>query len=353
MGAPPGPDSGRPAPGLILARSAPPAWDSALLTGPRVLRTDDGQWRMWYTGRDAGFEPATRLPTGRIGLAASRDGQNWVRVPGPGSGGSVLEPTVDPDRFDSGHIGAGQVFSSGGTLVMWYFGGRAAPAFPLMAGRARSLDGIGWQRDWGPHAGALVAPGFGDRDGAMIGWPMAVADGHGGWLLYYTAPAPDRGWDRDQGRRIHGAASRDGQQWIKLGALLEPAGGDHFDAAGVGAAQVFRHEGRWLMLYEGADRRGTTAIGLAESEDGRSWTRVTGRGPGGAVFAPAADPGAWDAGGVGTPWCVPLPGGSLNLYYGGRPRSSRLPWRRPGTAWQIGLAHSTGDATHWVRHGVF
>ena len=45
-------------PGLLLGPGPAGAWDSERVSGPRVLRGEDGLWRMWYYGRDPGFDRA-------------------------------------------------------------------------------------------------------------------------------------------------------------------------------------------------------------------------------------------------------------------------------------------------------
>jgi hypothetical protein len=79
-------------------------WDSERVSGPRVLVGSDGTWRMWYYGRDPSFDRDINLPTGRCGMATSKDGVRWERVAGPLTAGSVLEPHEDSHRFDSGHV---------------------------------------------------------------------------------------------------------------------------------------------------------------------------------------------------------------------------------------------------------
>jgi hypothetical protein len=349
LASPPGPG-----PGLVLGPSAE-GWDSAQLAGPRVLREADGSWRMWYSGREGTFPAVTDWPTGRIGLATSRDGFNWQRVQGPGTLGSLLDPTVDPDRFDTGHLAAGGVSREGDRYVLWYFGGRPGEyrtgslrlaGFPASAVRAVSLDGIAWQRDWGPDAGAQLAPGpAGSTDASMVAWPQAVSVAANRVHLYYSA-LDDRGISR-----VHLALSGDGRRFARVGPVLEPGPAGSFDARGAGEAQVTRVPDGWWMFYAGTDEQGRKAIGFARSADGRIWEKVPGPLPGGAVLAPPADPDAWDAGGVGTPWLVAGDGERLHLYYTGVSRSTGFgPWRRlPRHA--IGVAVSAGDPTRWERPG--
>ena len=163
------PQHGRTAPGLIFAPGPPGAWDEARVSGPRVLRGPDGRWRMWYYGRDRAFAPDIPLPSGRIGLAESDDGIHWRRVRGPMTGGAVLDPHPDPNRFDAAHVGVSDIHhEAGGRLRMWYFGGdheqlRLGPfevrGMRLRPGCAVSGDGLHWQRVDGPFRGAVLDAG--------------------------------------------------------------------------------------------------------------------------------------------------------------------------------------------------
>jgi hypothetical protein len=114
--------------GRIFAPGDAGSWDDARVSGPCVLREPDGSWRMWYYGRDAGFEPEIPLPTGRCGLARSDDGLHWTRVPGPLASGAVLDPHPDPARFDSAHVACCDVAGRDGLYWMLYMSAVSAPA---------------------------------------------------------------------------------------------------------------------------------------------------------------------------------------------------------------------------------
>ena len=81
-------------PGLVLGNGPDGWWDSLSCSSPQVLREADGSWRMWYYGRDRGFDRSIAGSDGRTGLATSTDGIVWERVAGPLTMGAVLEPTL-------------------------------------------------------------------------------------------------------------------------------------------------------------------------------------------------------------------------------------------------------------------
>lgn len=346
------------APGLLLGPGPAGSWDSERVSGPRVQRGDDGLWRMWYYGRDPSFDRAINLPTGRIGLATSRDGLAWERVRGPLTLGAVFEPHPDASRFDSSHVGVSDVQRRDGFWWMWYFGGSQAEmqfgpqklkGVDLRPGLALSGDGLNWLRVEGPHRGALLDVGKpGEFDMVFCGWPQVVAD-DGGWKLYYHTLDPRRGFC------VGVAVSDDGLRWQKRGEILGPGAKGAFDEQGAATRTVVRHQGRWLMFYEGVGQGGYRSIGLAVSDDGLGWRREAGPEPDGSVFAHAPKgSGRWDAYAIGTPCIVPLPDGSLRMYYIGSNEVAEaggideLALRH-----QIGLAVCDGgDPTRWRRHGA-
>jgi hypothetical protein len=346
-------------PGLVLPVAVDDAWwDTVANSCPRVLRLGPRDFRMWYYGRDASFERAgIRLPSGRIGLARSTDGIRWNRVRGPATRGAVMDPAADPARFDSAHVGIGDIQCDGRGFEMWYFGGdrqslaqagEATRGFPLRIGLARSRDGLHWRRHDGPVHGAAFDVGApGAPDAVSVGWPQVVKERDDLWRLYYHS------FGREFGFAICAAESADqGRTWRRLGVLLGRGTAGAFDVAGASTRHVFMHRGRRLMLYEGWGADGRPSIGIAESTDGLDWRRIRGPLPDGAVFAPApAASGHWDCGAIGTPWFVDLGNGRFHLYYVGR-RVTPASGKDNDARYQIGLAISDDpELMRWRRLG--
>ena len=99
---------------------------------------------------------------------------------------------------------------------------------------------------------------------------------------------------------------------------------------------------RWLMFYEGVGEDGTTAIGLAVSDNGRcSWRRCPR-----PLLEAAVDGDAWDAGCVGAPCAVAMAYGKWRLYYAGS--SHKGPGRWQG----IGLALTADDEEEGEFEGI-
>lgn len=345
-------------PGLIFGPGPTGNWDSERVSCPRVLRLPDGRWRMWYYGRDPGFDRRINLPTGRVGLAESADGINWARVEGPLTMGAVLEPHADESRFDAGHVGISDIHQVDGLHWMWYFGGDRTPrtvfgmemvGLPMRPGCALSRDGVNWSRVEGPHRGALLDVGApGEFDMLMVAWPHVLRWDDGSWRMYYHTLDP-------QLRYIMAwAESPDGLRWEKRGPLMGPGPAGRFDDQGVATRHIQKLDGRWVMFYEGCRNSGVPMdvdrqIGLAVSDDGLRWERVDGPHDNGAVL-PQAPPGSgrWDYR-LGCPWVMPLPDGTLRMYYIGSNETPTRGGSELDQVHQVGLAVSGGDLTRWER----
>ena len=347
-------------PGLIFGPSPEGWWDSERVSCPKVIRGDDGVWRPWYYGRDPSFDRMIGLPSGRVGHAVSDDGITWNRVRGPGVMGSVLDPHPDPDRFDSSHVGLSDIYKDGDLYWMWYFGGDQkitnargfdVKGFPMRTGAAISRDGLHWTRLEGPHHGALIdCGGPGDFDAFMVAWAQVIHWDDGSWRLYYHTLDPNQGYV------MAWAESEDALTWEKRGPVLGPGPKGRFDDYGVSTRHILKHDGQWLLFYEGCQDVGTNPqvgrqIGLAVSDDGLTWERVDGP-HGNKSILPQAPKGSgrWDFR-LGCPWVVPMEDGSLRMYYIGSNEANREGGSELASVHQIGMAVSDADITRWTRWG--
>lgn len=100
----------------------------------------------------------------------------------------------------------------------------------------------------------------------------------------------------------------------------------------------------------------TGSCGLAESEDGVSWTKVDGPLPGGAVFSASDDERAWDGAhvGVGDVLVDSADGQRLTMYYFGGDRQEVPGFGGvlcAGLRMCIGRAFSTDGGRTWAREG--
>ncbi|MCS7001487.1 MAG: glycosyl hydrolase, partial [Dehalococcoidia bacterium] len=305
--------------GRLFGLGDPGAWDEARVSCPVVRRESDG-WRMWYYGREHEFPGGVidGIPMGRTGCAVSLEGVRWTKVVGPGVRGSVLDPSGAPGAFDAFMVGGTDVVVRDDEYWLYYQGahdgvmlwdGAPRKGFPLRIGIATARDGMTFRRH--PANPVLREGAPGEWDDYLVGWPRLVALPDGGWRMYYNA----RG-SRHPGM-IGVAESPDGVRWEKRGPVFgpnpDPAA---FDSGSVSTRHVIRWQGGYLMVYEAQPSAPppTFRLGVAVSPDGLRWERLPGPGTMGCVLE--GGPGdAWDHAAVGTPYLVPMPDGSIRLYY--------------------------------------
>lgn len=118
------------------------------------------------------------------------------------------------------------------------------------------------------------------------------------YRMWYVGTGPEPFYVR----RIGYAVSPDGIAWTRVlgsaygGAVFE--GSDvpgAFDRAGVSTMNIIRVGNTFRMYYSGfSDPYTIAGIGLAESTDGRTWTRVPGPAGGGAVLRHSGDSTQFD-----------------------------------------------------------
>lgn len=235
------------APEPVLLRGQTGAFDAVDALNPSIVK-HNGQYMNFYSGYDG--------RTWHTGLAISADGlSTWIKR------GKVSSP--DPQSWEGDYIGAnGFVLHDGSRFLHWYQGGRVP-----RIGFATSEDGISWTKqdrpvlDVGPH---------GSWDERGVADPYVIrADG---WFYMYYL-----GQDRARRQRLGVARSRDGREWKKhrSNPILELGNPGTFDELGLGEPAVWSEQGWYWMLYTGRDRKEYRSLGLAQSRDGITWSRVT------------------------------------------------------------------------------
>jgi len=345
--------------GLVFGPGPEGWWDSERVSSPQVVREEDDSWKMWYYGRDETFDRMVNLPTGRCGMAVSKDGITWERVRGPRTMGAVFEPVpATEDRFDNAHVGISDIYREDGLYWMWYLGGDQrvidlptpqgvfkAKGVMMQPGCALSRDGLNWVRLRGPFRGAFLERGKqGEWDSLFCSWPRVLRDDDGTYKMYYHTLNP-----AVFSFEIGMAVSEDGFNWKKRGRILTAGAPGSFDEGGVSCRHVLKVNGKYVMFYEGMDKQAYYCIGLAVSDDGITWKKDdSGEQPGGPVFCHAPKgSGRWDARAVGAPFVVPMPDGSFRMYYIGANEGGH---DELSTQHQIGMAVSDGgNYRKWTR----
>jgi len=312
--------------GLVLGVSSQARCDDFRLGGA-VVRWDDqfSCWRMWYYCRSTGFPDglAPAFGTGKIATAVSQDGVRWERVDGPLEGGAVMEPSTDPDAFDSTHVATGDVIWRDGRWLMVYFGGShevpqgtkdlyACAGYLLRLGLAESEDGVHWTRIAGNQAGgAIVDVEVGQVYAAFPGF-VPLDDS---LMVHYTTV--------DGLGRFHSShairSSSGLERWTSVPGFEFTADPLLHESAGIVTRDILPNPtdapGKWLMVYTARDGRPETgerrSICAALSDDLVHWRHLS-RLP----FFTVGRQGAWDSAGVATARLVVTPEDMRLYYYG-------------------------------------
>lgn len=167
--------------GKTFAPASGPAWDDKTTWTGSVVQDENDLWHLFYTGTSASEDALYQ----RIGHATSKDMHNWERV----GDGLCLDLTgPNAKYYESEHM-----------VGFW-------------------------------HDRAMRDP-----------WVMRDPDGDG-WLMYFTARAPEIG-DPNSGGAIGFATSDNLQDWTLEPPLFVGAFGQ------LEVPQVFERRGRWYCLF--------------------------------------------------------------------------------------------------------
>jgi len=181
--------------------------------------------------------------------------------------------------------------------------------------------------------GVVLRPSDTGWDCHAVAAPIVWRDDAGYHMLY-------QGWREKAGPRLLGLAeSQDGLRWqrAKNEPVMVPTPGS-WDEAGFEAGCLLRESGRHHLYYSGCGADGKFRIGLAESEDLRSWRKREN-----SPILDVGPAGSWDDRGAAFPSvCKPLfreGPGPWRMTYGGYGERSM----------QIGTAFSS-DGLTWRKH---
>ncbi len=288
----------------------------------------------------------------------------WQKVTGPEAGGAVLGLGA-PGSFDERGNFTVRAFEDGGVTWLYYGGSDATgdPACPGIAGSrwrvglARSADGVTFARVPGTETGGAVldvgAPGA--FDSFLAYRPFVLKDGAVYRMWYngsnhpFDCPAGPAGLAKD--RRIGYAESGDGVHFTKdndgaglLGSVLPLGLPGEFDAQQVGYVCVIKDGDQYKMYYSASDSAFFWRVGLAVSNDARTWTKVRGKNSNGSVLD-LGPPGSFDAACAYQPSVVKEKDGLYRMWY----RACRQPSANGGpSGGTIGYAESN-DGITWVK----
>jgi len=178
--------------------------DPMILGWPRVLREEDGSYKMYYSSLNP-------VKGGGVCLAVSEDGLRWEKR------GRVFAGKGEPGSFDEMGGGIGSIIKVNGQYLMFYEA--MNNDFYFSIGLAVSDDGINWRRDEaGEQPGGPVfnhsPKGSGRWDTRAAGTPWVVPMPDGSYRLYYVG-CPEMGHDELSGMQLIGMAVSDGPNFRK------------------------------------------------------------------------------------------------------------------------------------------
>ncbi len=237
----------------------------------------DGLFWLWYyggdnqTGESADQHQVMRGLRMRPGLAVSRDGFHFVRVPGPYQG-AILDYGA-PAEWDHFFVSWPHVEEPLGPGDPWrlYYHSRNPATKEFRAGLATSPDGLHWEK-WGPVLGPGPAGSWNEAGPSC----RSVFRANGRWAMLFEASG-------FRGRFQIGLAwSDDGVAWeAEPEPVFSPGEDGTWDDGATGTPCVVPMDGGgWRLYYIGVNRTSperpfAPAIGLAESDgDLRRWRRV-------------------------------------------------------------------------------
>jgi predicted GH43/DUF377 family glycosyl hydrolase len=268
----------------VMSNGPAGSWDTVATLNPSVVRVG-GQYVNLYSGFDG--------RTWHTGRATSTDGIQWSR----------RDRILSPDGWEGGYIAAnGSALVIDGRWFYWYQGG-LTPRIGLIV----SDDGRNWTvHDRNPVL-SIGPRGSWDERGVADPYVIRV---HSTFYMYYL------GQDRAHRQRLGVARSGDGVRWERLRSnpVLELGASGAFDETGVGEPAVWQDLGSWWMLYTARDRREVRRLGLARSQDGVNWERVTKR----PVFEGTLP---WNSMVVCDPTVLPAGTGAVHVWFGGGERA--------------------------------
>ena len=182
------------------------------------------------------------------------------------------EPVLDVGphgAFDDNGVMPTSVVPVGDELYMYYTGFQLGQRLPYF-----QFEGLATSADGGESfARASRAPVLDRTDSESANRTSAcVLLDEGVFRMWYSAGSE---WTAAGGRQlptydIRYLESGDGRAWAGSGRV---AIGFEDDEIALGRAWVFRHDGRYKMLFSRRTRAGAYGVGYAESSDGLEWSR--------------------------------------------------------------------------------
>ncbi len=206
-----------------------------------------------------------------IGYAESEDGLNWS----PHSSSPVIESEpIDPSvkkeyDWDAGGIRAISVIQDGDNFKMWYSAQEWGGTGQMQIGYAESRDGIHWSK-YSANPVFSYAPD-GAWDSHSVTEPFVMKDGST-YKLWYTGIPADSEGGRSELSAIGYAESSNGKSWERAQSVpVVQARKKTWNEDRVSGPMVIKHKNSvYEMWFSGSDGK-NAQLGRAYSQDGLSW----------------------------------------------------------------------------------
>jgi predicted GH43/DUF377 family glycosyl hydrolase len=326
--------------GAPVLQGTPSAFDQDGVYGPDVVYdpTDPATpYRMWYSGRAGVF--------GAIGYATSTDGLSWVKYPGTGQLPLAVLTHGPAGSADSFSAADPSVLKDGSTWKMWYTGDDSSKK---RVAYATSTDGITWAK-----GGKVIAPedpGVSANIAFGAFAPTVWKIGSTYSMLLTGRKLVGQGVFQT---KVMGTTSSDGVTWAGPSPVLNPSGSNqNFDYSNLNGPDVLQDPGTaapYKLYYSGntIDANGNfhTRIGLATSNNGSSFNKVSGTQTGGSTL---------DVGPLGAAFDGRQASGlSVVAPTGASPKFVGFYWGTRGSDFKprLGEASST-DGSAWTKVSV-
>ncbi len=245
--------------GLVLSPEMAPAWAAFSLTTPTPLLLDAKTIRVY-----AGFRDASGVS--RIGYV-DVDAENPLRILSVSP-----QPILDvgrPGLFDDNGLILGEVVRHENSVRLYYVGFQLVQKAKFLA-----FTGLAESQDGGTTFTRLQQTPVLDRtdEGFFIRALHTARFENGIWKIWYAVGSAWRTINNQPYPEYHicYAESADGVSFPAQGTPMVKCAGEEYR---IGRPRVYKIADKYLMFYTRGDLHDGYLAGVAESPDGKNWTR--------------------------------------------------------------------------------
>ncbi|PIW36528.1 MAG: hypothetical protein COW24_04950 [Candidatus Kerfeldbacteria bacterium CG15_BIG_FIL_POST_REV_8_21_14_020_45_12] len=208
-----------------------------------------------------------------IGYAESPDGVTWsVSSASPVLEGRLIDPTLNQSlSWEDGGFRAVSVIHDGNLYKMWYAAEEYAEPKRMQIGYAESTDGIKWSK----HSGNPVVTfdSAGSWDTHSVSEPFVIKEGNS-YKMWYTGYPANTDGSRAGISAIGYAESTNGKDWRRpQGVPVLQSKKKAWDSVRVSGPSIISYNNGtgYEMWFSGETSQGRSQLGRAYSADGKAW----------------------------------------------------------------------------------